>query len=102
MIYPSAVFSFITGPVRTEEKDGRIILTHLQKFSPFGFLVTWPFCFHFWVFWKLQEMTDEGAHHAEKWKPGTEKGIYGRTPGYRWDQDLGLKWTWGYLGGHWD
>lgn len=94
--YPEAVLSFITGPVRVEYTDGcRAILPHLQKHSHFGFMVTWPFCFHFWLFWKLQEFDTN-------WRPGTEQGIYFRTPGYRWDAELGMKWTWGYIGLHWD
>ena len=97
MIYPKAVLSFITGPVRVESSENRTILTHLQKYSHFGFMMTWPFCFHFWLFWNLQETTSKGG-----WLPGTEQGLYLRTPGYRWDADLGMKWTWGYLGGHWD
>ncbi len=107
MIYPKAVFSLITGPVRVESIEypythkTRQILTHLQKFSRFGFMVTWPFCFHFWLFWKLQEYTENDGIIA--WAPGTEQGIYFRTPGWRWDADLGMKWTWGYFpSGHWD
>jgi len=99
--YPSAVLSLITGPIRTDlanfDDSGRKVLTHLQKFSHFGFMMTWPFCFHFWLFWKLQEKDSSGT-----WIPGSESGIYFRTPGYRWDADLGMKWTWGYVGGHWD
>lgn len=102
MIYPKAVFSLITGEPRfeviwdDEKQVTRNILTHLQKFSYFGIMITWPFCFHFWLFWKKQAMDKNG------WLPGTEQGIYFRTPGYRWDADLGMKWTWGYVGGHWD
>jgi len=97
MIYPSAVFSFITGPIRFEVSQDQNILTHLQKYSRFGFMFTWPFCFHFWLFWKLQDGSD-----IDGWQPGTEQGIYCRTPGYRWDAELGMKKTWGYLGLHWD
>jgi hypothetical protein len=101
MRYPSAVLSFITGPIRVDKSnDGnpRLVLTHLQKYSHFGFMLTWPFCFHFWLFWKLQA-TDPWAGN---WLPGTEQGIYFRTPGWRWDADLGMKWTWGYFGLHLD
>lgn len=93
---PGVVFSFIAGPIRTELYGERTILTHLQKYSHFGFMMTWPFCFHFWVFLKLQEKENG------QWKPGTEKGIYFRTPGWRWDADLGMKTTRGYFGTHWD
>ena len=94
--YPSAVFSFITGPVRVEQSNGRTILNHQQRYSHFGWMFTWPFCFHFWIFWKLQEGIEGN------WKPGTEQGIYFRTPGWRWDFELGMKWTCGYFGLHWD
>lgn len=97
MTYPSVVLSLITGPVRAEYSNKRVILTHLQKYSHFGFMVTWPFCFHFWLFWRLQAGDD-----AAGWQPGTEQGIYFRTPGWRWDADLGMKWTWGYFGLRWD
>lgn len=97
MEYPSAIFGFISGPIRVEISEGRTILTHLQKYSRFGFLLTWPFCFHFWIMWKLQQGNDPA-----NWQPGTEQGIYFRTPGYRWDSELGMKWTWGYCGLHWD
>lgn len=97
MTYPKAVFSLITGPVRVEKSGDRNILTHLQKYSHFGFMVTWPFCIHFWAMWQLQRGSDEAG-----WQPGTEEGIYFRTPGYRWDAELGMKWTWGYFGLRWD
>ena len=97
MTYPSVVLSLITGSVRVETSGKRTILTHLQKYSRFGFMLTWPFCFHFWLFWDLQIGSDELG-----WRPGTEQGIYCRTPGYRWDADLGMKWTWGYAGLRWD
>ena len=97
MNYPKAVFSFITGEPRVElSSESRTILTHLQKRSPFGFMVTWPFCFHFWLMWREQLCTLDG------WRPGTEQGLYFRTPGWRWDYELGMKWTWGYIGLHWD
>ncbi len=96
MIYPKAVLSLITGPVRVEFKDGETILTHLQKHSHFGFMVTWPFCFHFWFMWRLQRQG------FGEWIPGTEQGIYFRTPGWRWDAELGMKFTRGYFGLHWD
>ncbi len=96
MIYPKAVLSFIVGSVRTEIKNGQVILTHLQKYSRCGFMVTWPFCFHIWFLWRKQDI-DFGT-----WIPGTEQGIYFRTPGWRWDWDLGMIRTNGYLGTHWD
>lgn len=114
MKYPRTVLSLITGPIRVETimkfvpmpKDApiqmvhavdKVILTHLQKYSRFGFMLTWPFCFHFWFFWKLQEGDDTYG-----WKPASEQGIYFRTPGWRWDKDLGMIPTRGYFGLHWD
>lgn len=109
MRYPSLALAFITGPVRTEKSGDRTILAHLQKYSrfgfmlSFGFMLTWPFCFHFWLMWRLQErnINPESLDPRER-IPGTEQGIYFRTPGYRWDAELGMKRTWGYLGLHWD
>jgi hypothetical protein len=97
LTYPSVVLSLITGPIRVEKSGERTILTHLQKYSHYGFMVTWPFCFHFWLFWDLQIGDDRLG-----WKPGTEEGFYFRTPGWRWDADLGMKWTWGFFGLNWD
>ena len=99
MIYPTSVFSLIAGPVRAEQSlDGtRTVLTHLQKFSKWGFMLHWPFGFHFWFWFRKQQQDAQGG-----WLPGTERGIYFRTPGYRWDLDLGMIWTWGYFGFHWD
>ncbi len=103
MNYPKAVLSLIVGEPRFEVvpewnyQRTRNILPHLQKFSSFGFMITWPFCFHFWLFWKKQEMNQYG-----QWIPGSEQGIYFRTPGWRWDYELGMKFTRGYAGLHWD
>ncbi len=132
MTYPKAVLSFITGPIRVEYANDplgmgqRTILPHLQKFSHFGFMLTWPLCFHFWLFWRLQRFAGFG-----NWLPGTEQGIYFRfqplallplllvhlplwwrlilmvliqafIPAYRWDAELGMKKTRGYFGFHWD
>ena len=101
--YPKAVLSFITGPIRTEMSEGRTILTHLQKFSHFGFMLTWPFCFHFWLMWRLQlQDTNPESLNPTGWIPGSEQGIYFRTPGWRFDYDLGMKFTWGFFGTHLD
>lgn len=111
---PKAILSFVVGPIRTEiDKDNnQIMLTHLQKYSTCGFLLTWTFCFHVWLFWKHQSQTagkdlilTNPVHEplpGESWIPGSEQGFYARTPGWRYDADLGMKWTWGYVGGHWD
>lgn len=103
MTYPQAVLSLIVGEPRVEfnlnpdYSRSREVLFHLQKYSRCGFMMTWPFCFHIWFFWKKQEGDD-----VHGWVPGTEQGIYMRTPGYRWDTEQGMKWTWGYVGGNWD
>ena len=97
MRYPKAVLSLIVGPVRTEQSGDRTILTHLQKYSRCGFMLTWPFCFHVWFFWKKQIGND-----VTGWYPDTEQGIYTRTPGFRWDAELGMIFTKGYIGTHWD
>ncbi len=111
MTYPSAVFSFITGPIRVETaSNGQTILTHLQKHSHFGFMITWPFCFHFWFMWRLQKRIqingsrdiNNPIYYSGDWIPGSEQGIYFRTPGWRWDAELGMIFTKGYVGLHWD
>lgn len=112
---PTVVLGFVWGKLRLERRDGRVAImfrrftelfwrtpiggyavTHLQKYSRFGVLLTWPFCFHVWVTFKFQE------GHEGDWIPGSEKVFYARTPGYRFDTDYGMKWTWGYIGLHWD
>lgn len=82
-------------------------MTHLQKGSPLGFLVYWPFCFHIWFHWKLQEFEigekNASGNYPHHWKPNTEQGIYLRSPGFRWDVNDGyFERTGGYVGSHWD
>lgn len=81
-------------------------ITHLQKYSTWGWLKVIPGCFHRWWFWGLQKKNSDG-----NWLPGTERGMYFRKPfSWRWDVagtmiDGKLQhwiWTKGYLGGHWD
>lgn len=65
--------------------------THLQYHSPFGFLLTWPLCFHIWYQFKEQQG-----------KPGSEIVFYFRI-GARWDALDEIYVTPSlYLGGHWD
>ena len=83
--YPSAILSFITGPIRTEMDGDRVILTHLQKYSHFWLMLTftgWVPTFHFGLMWKLQDffVYDYYGTPTLVWKPGTERGIYFRTP----------------------
>lgn len=73
----------------------RAVLTHLQKRLNFGLFLTTgqrAFGFHVWFHWRLQ-LPDQ---------PNTEQGFYARTPGYRWDLELGMIPTKGYFGSHWD
>ncbi len=53
--------------------------THLQYFSPFGFLLTWPLCLHVWYQFK-EQATDLGGDKI----PGSETVFYWRF-GARWD-----------------
>ncbi len=93
--FPINSWLFNKKPYRVNGDD--FAITHLQKKSKFGFLITWPFCFHIWFTFKEQQMDDH-----DEWLPGTEKVAYARTPGYRKDIAYGMKWTWGYIGLHWD
>lgn len=99
--YPTLVRGIISGPIRCESADGTEIwlqprkgpfrlepfrlggkvfcVSHLQKKSSYFSLLFDPFIYHQGVFWHLQEQDIEGT-----WQPGTEKGIYWRTPGWRW------------------
>lgn len=126
--YPTVVAGYIEGPLRWESLDGDELwfgysygrmsnitpldfdgktwgITHLQKKSRWGWLLMRPFCFHAWYFSKLQKQDVHG-----NWIPGTEKGWYVRTPGWRWDiagtmiDGVLRHWifTKGYFGRHWD
>lgn len=97
MKIPYTIFSLIIGSPRIESSSRGEILTHLQKYSRAGIIITKPFGFHIWIMIKKQEGND-----IIGWKPGTEIGLYARTPGYRWDADLGMIKTKGYIGLHWD
>lgn len=120
IIFPTIILGFIYDVIRLEAADGEIryhfplsnwlvnqkpfifsnkkyAVTHLQKKSKFGFLLEWPFGFHVWYQFKEQEIDSN-----DNWIPGTEKVLYARTPGHRWDKDLGMIHTGGYIGLHWD
>lgn len=114
---PTTLLGIVEGKVRLEDKSGRIgywpndgvtflvykkpvlgfAVTHLQKYSRFGFLLHWPFGFHVYFQFRKQQGSDEAG-----WVPGSERVFYARLPGYRKDTDTGMKWTWGYIGLHWD
>jgi hypothetical protein len=95
--YPYFILCSVSGPVRVEIDNGHNIITHLQKFSRVGFLFHLPFGFHIWVFWRKQQQDVSGG-----WIPGSEQGIYFRTPGWRYTSGEGMTWTNGYIGGRWD
>ncbi len=123
VLMPTLVKGYCEGPIRCESLDGSemwldpkpgiIILppfqsggktwcvSHIQKKSHSFTLEFSPFSYHWGRFWHLQEQDQQGT-----WLPGTEKGIYWRTPGWRWDSDPALKAPWvfskGYAGSHLD
>lgn len=111
---PGIEWHFIDGMLTAKLKDcgpfernGKMWgVTHLQKYSPKGFLKVSPDCYHRWYFWRSQKKDLLG-----EWIPGTECGIYFRKPfSWRWDVagtmiDGELRhwiWTKGYAGLHWD
>jgi hypothetical protein len=122
-LYPTLARGIISGPIRCESLDGSEIwlppangilriepfnkdgktyaVSHMQKASSSGYLLMSPFIFHAWHFWKHQAKDSAGG-----WLPGTEQGIYTRSPGWRWDVagTNGEHWIFskGFLGGHWD
>jgi hypothetical protein len=124
--YPTLIKGRISGPIRCESLDGSELwlpkqdgilsippferdgktwcVSHIQKRATFFSLLYDPFIFHFGKYWHLQEQDERG-----NWKPGTERGIYWRTPGWRWqipDAHSDLTpwiWSWGRApGGHLD
>lgn len=75
-------------------------ITHLQKYSKFGFLLMWPFCFHVWFTFKFQKKDSSGL-----WIPGSEKVFYWRFGLWRWDAGNSRfigPGTWYGPGLHWD
>ncbi len=115
-VVPTVLLGYVQGPLRMENRRGDVIVlgsgprlfigkkpvegyavTHLQKYSRFGFLLHWPFGFHVWFTFRKQKGND-----SDGWVPGSEIVFYARTPGYRMDTDYGMKGTNGYIGLHWD
>jgi hypothetical protein len=116
--YPTVIRGYVEGPLRLESLDGTEMylepqgelrnfqpvvidgktwaVTHLQKKSKRGWLLMSPYIYHWWNFSELQIPG----------KPGSEKGIYWRTPGWRWDNDPHMARPWvfskGYFGWHLD
>jgi hypothetical protein len=130
VLYPTLVKGRIDGPIRCESVDGSELwlpnygdcelhiepfekngkmwcVSHLQKKAKYFSLRFDPFIYHWGKFWHRQEFTEEpdGVIH---WKPGTERGIYWRTPGWRWnipDKNSDMTpWIFskGFFGGHLD
>lgn len=121
MNLPIALFGYVRGPLRWEGQNdldlyesrtsgfilnekpfvfdrGEVAVTHLQKESKFGFLVMWPFIFHVWYTVKFQDAAVDGT-----WVPGTEKVLYLRSPGWRFDfADWKYIISKGYAGLRWD
>lgn len=122
---PTVILGYVFGPLRMERagggdryfQGGLLILrdpirdagdewavTHLQKKSKFGFLITWPFCLHFYYTFKFQERKIGNDGVTELWVPRTEQVLYWRFGKWRWDAGdskfIG-PWTW-YLGLRWD
>lgn len=115
--YPALVRGYIDGPIRCESLDGselwlppregmlyinpfdadgkRWCVSHLQKKAKYFSLQYDPFIYHWGKFWKLQEQDDYGM-----WRPGTERGIYFRTMGWRWQipdsVSHGTPWVWSW------
>jgi len=118
ILYPTLIKGIISGPIRCESIDGTELwlprrngilrmepftadgkmfcVSHIQKKSKFFQLLYDPFIFHSGAFWHLQEQDPDGS-----WKAGTERGIYWRTPGWRWQiPDAVSDWTpWIFSGG---
>jgi hypothetical protein len=120
--YATLINSEISGPIRCESLDGTEIwlppqsgkitilpfqqngkwfgVSHIQKKSKHFRLNFHPFSYHFGEFWKLQEY-ETLSDGSTYWKPGTEKGIYFRLPGWRWQLPDAVSdwtpwvWTWG-------
>jgi hypothetical protein len=124
--YPTLLKGRINGPIRCESLDGSELwlpkqdgnlsippferdgktwcVSHIQKRATFFSLLYDPFIFHFGKYWHLQEQDAQGNS-----KPGTERGIYWRTPGWRWQipdahsEFTPWIWSWGRApGGHLD
>lgn len=101
VLYPTLIRGIIKGPIRCESIDGTVIwlterpgilriepfelygkmfcVSHLQKKATYFSLLYSPFIFHWGKFWKLQDKDQDGNDI-----PGSEQGIYWRTPGWRW------------------
>jgi len=93
--------------IRSIDSGGKLniaVITHLQKRMKWGiFMTTGPksWGLHFWFHWHMQEFPD--PQDPDFYNPNSERGIYFRLPGYRWDLEEGMIWTGGRVpGAHWD
>lgn len=101
------VGKFLLDEVRPFEKFGQTWgVSHMQKYSTYGWLFAEPNAYHHWLFWRPQQKDANGG-----WLPGSERGLYFRRPfSWRWDVagtkiDGELKhWIYsgGIISGHWD
>lgn len=65
-------------------------ITHLQHKARYFSLLYEPFIYHYGWFWKLQERDVTGVFRT----PNSERGIYWRTFGWRWQvPDERSNWT---------
>lgn len=72
--------------------------THLQYKSPYGFLITWPLCFHVWYQFKEQQVDQNGTKI-----PGSEVVWYFRIGIARWRPDgYEIPTEYGPFNLHWD
>jgi hypothetical protein len=130
VLYPTLVNGIIDGPIRCISLDGSELwltpqpgnfamqpfehqgktyaISHIQKKAKFFSLRFEPYSYHYGRFWHLQE-TYVDMNGVTIFKPGTEKGIYWRTPGFRWQQpdkkSNGTPWIWSwgrFVGTHLD
>ena len=76
--------------------------THLQYKSKWGFLITWPLCFHFWYQVKPQQ-TALDKNGVLVTVPGSETVILVSIGWARWDAGNSCYMIPRcYIGGHWD
>lgn len=99
--YPKSKLWLILGATTVVTENTALVMTHLQKKMKWGIFITtgWKsWGVHFWFHWHMQEFHGENAY-----TPNSERGIYFRLPGYRWDIEEGMIFTGGRVpGAHWD
>jgi hypothetical protein len=87
--------SFVVWKDRSKEKLGP---SEMQKFSPFGFILTWPLCFVAWIQIKKQTPSIPNSEIVPFWRFGLWRWDPGDSTGKIW---VG-PWTWYGPGLHWD